>query len=379
MCFCARYTLPKRFRFAPEAAMSHDDSRPYSRIPAVILSVTLLLGLLIAVGVVLRPFVMPLLWSGILVTATWPAYCRFRAALRGRDTIAALILTLLLGLVLLVVTVPLPLELAWELQEVGHGLAELKAEDIAHALSDVPLIGSLLAEQVTELLRAEGGIAALVASHQSEIVRFASSAVRGLLETLALAFLTLGGCFVLYMHGETLVSQIRAVLRKLEGPRVDAICDTIGATVRGAAYSVVATAIAQGTLAGIGFSLAGAPLPVLLALSTMVLSLLPFGSPLLYVPVSAYLLFFTGRPWYHGVGLLVWGFGVISTVDNFLRSILISQATQASMVLVFIGVVGGVMAFGLLGVFIGPALMSVAQTLWRDFAADRGPQPAPSA
>jgi predicted PurR-regulated permease PerM len=79
------------------------------------------------------------------------------------------------------------------------------------------------------------------------------------------------------------------------------------------------------------------------------------------------------------VGLLVWGFGVISTVDNFLRSILISQATQASMVLVFIGVVGGVVAFGLLGVFIGPALMSVAQTLWRDFAADRGPQPAPSA
>ena len=356
--------------------MSHDASHPYSRIPAVILSVTLLLGLLIAVGVVLRPFVLPLLWAGVLVTATWPAYCQLRAALRGRDTFAALILTLLLGLILLVVTIPLPLELAGELQEVGHRLAELKADEIAHALSDLPLIGSLLAEQATELLQAEGGIPALVASHRSEIVRFASSAVRNVLETLAITFLTLGGCFVLYMHGEALVSQIRAVLRKLEGPRVDSICDTIGATVRGAAYSVVATAIAQGTLAGIGFWLAGAPLPVLLALSTMVLSLLPFGAPLLYVPVSAYLIFFTDLPWYHGVGLLVWGIGFISTVDNLLRSILISQATQASMVLVFIGVVGGVMAFGLLGVFVGPALMSVAQTLWRDFAADRSGQPA---
>jgi len=169
------------------------------------------------------------------------------------------------------------------------------------------------------------------------------------------------------------VAQCRAVLRKLEGPRIDAICDTIGATVRGAAYSVVATAIAQGSLAGIGFTVAGAPLPVLLALSTMVLSLLPFGAPLLYVPVSAYLIFFTDLPWYNGAGLLLWGVGFISTVDNFLRSVLISQATQASMVLVFVGVVGGVVAFGLLGVFIGPALISVAHMLWRDFAAESKP------
>lgn len=353
--------------------MPHDSVRPYSRIPAVLLSVALLAGLLFAVGVVVRPFVLPLLWAGVLVTATWPAYVRLRARCGGRAPLAALILTLLLGIILLVVTVPLPLELAGELQEVGRRLAQLKADEITQALSELPLVGGLLAQQVETILKAEGGVAALVASHQSELVRFATSAVRSVLETLTVAFLTLGGCFVLYLHGEELVAQCRAVLRKLEGPRIDAICDTIGATVRGAAYSVVATAIAQGTLAGIGFTVAGAPLPVLLALSTMVLSLLPFGAPLLYVPVSAYLIFFTDLPWYNGAGLLLWGVGFISTVDNFLRSVLISQATQASMVLVFVGVVGGVVAFGLLGVFIGPALISVAHMLWRDFAAESEP------
>jgi predicted PurR-regulated permease PerM len=100
----------------------------------------------------------------------------------------------------------------------------------------------------------------------------------------------------------------------------------------------------------------------------MVLSLLPFGAPLLYVPVAAYLVFFADVPWYYGVGLLVWGIACVSTVDNLLRAVLISQATRVSAIVVFIGVVGGVLAFGLLGVFIGPALIGVAQTLWVEFS-----------
>jgi predicted PurR-regulated permease PerM len=105
----------------------------------------------------------------------------------------------------------------------------------------------------------------------------------------------------------------------------------------------------------------------------MVVSLIPFGPPLVYVPVALYLILLSGQPWYYGAGLLVWGIGVVSTVDNLLRPLFISQATQVRPILVFIGVLGGLTAFGLLGVFIGPALIAVAQWLWLDFAQDKEP------
>jgi predicted PurR-regulated permease PerM len=86
--------------------------------------------------------------------------------------------------------------------------------------------------------------------------------------------------------------------------------------------------------------------------------------------VAAYLIFFSDLPWFYGVGLLAWGIACISTVDNLLRSALISQATHVSPIIVFIGVLGGVLAFGLLGVFVGPALMGVAQSLWLELAQE---------
>jgi predicted PurR-regulated permease PerM len=97
----------------------------------------------------------------------------------------------------------------------------------------------------------------------------------------------------------------------------------------------------------------------------------------MYVPVALYLLFFSGLPWYHGVGLAVWGIVVVSTVDNILRPLFISHTTKLSAMLVFIGVLGGVTAFGLLGVFIGPALIAIAHWLWRELAAPGAARVAP--
>jgi predicted PurR-regulated permease PerM len=188
--------------------------------------------------------------------------------------------------------------------------------------------------------------------------------------------MTLIGCFILYNHGELLALQSLRIAQKLGAKRAEYLFNYVAITIRGAAYSVVATALAQGSLAGLGYSIAHAPLPALLALCTMVFSLVPFGAPIIYVPVSLYLMFSTNQPWYYGAGLLFWGITCISTIDNLLRSILISQSTRVSTVIVFMGVLGGVMAFGLLGVFIGPALVGVAQTLWLDFARDDSQQAA---
>lgn len=351
--------------------MEQQRSAPYARTSALFLSIALLLALMTAVGIVVRPFVLPLLWATVLTTATWPLFIATRERLGGRVVLSACAITTLLGLILLLVTIPLPLQLAGEVRQLGSQLRSINTSQVSSFLSDIPVVGSLMAAQAVSILQDDGGIASLIATHQADLFRLGTSAARGILETVTTAVLALAGCFIFYLHGEKLLGQMLAVMRKLGGTRVDGIFTNVGATVRGAAYSVIATAIAQGILAGIGYSLAGAPLPLLLALTTMVLSLLPFGAPLLYVPVAAYLVLGTDQPWYYGVALLAWGIGVVSTVDNFLRSILISQANQVSMVLVFIGVVGGVLAFGLLGVFIGPALISVAQTLWLEFADAR--------
>lgn len=339
-----------------------------TRISAIVLTTALLLGLHVLLAVVVRPFITPLLWSMVLAIATWPLYVRARSLVPHRPLVAAISLSLVLGAVLLAIAIPLPLELAGELHQLGSNLSGLNIETTLLSLRQVPVIGPMLTEQLTALLHDEQGLRSLLASHQAELVRFATQAARGVIDTVSVTIMALAGCCILYLHGEAVIAEATAIMRRLGSQRSEYLVGYIGATVRGAAYSVIATAIAQGTLAGIGYSIAGAPLPLLLALCTMVLSLIPFGAPFLYVPISAYLILGSGLPWYHGVGLLVWGIVVVSTVDNFLRSVLISQATQVSPVLVFIGVVGGVLSFGLLGVFIGPAIIGIATTLWRDFA-----------
>jgi len=339
-----------------------------SKTAAIFLSVILLMALLLAVGVVLRPFILPLLWAIVLTVATWPIFVKLRAVCPKRPWLASLSLSLLLALALLLVAIPLPLQLAGELRQLGHRLATLDINELSQSLSGIPIVGVQVAEHLTNLINTEGGLASIIAANQEILIRFATKAAVSVLDTVAVVFMTLIGCFILYNHGDTLAVQARTIARKLGASRADYMFDYVAMTVRGAAYSVVATAIAQGALAGVGYSLAGAPLPALLALCTMVFSLIPFGAPFIYVPVSLYVLAASGLPWYYGIGLLLWGVGCISTVDNLLRSILISQTTRVSAVLVFMGVLGGVLAFGLLGVFIGPALVGVAQTLWLDYA-----------
>jgi predicted PurR-regulated permease PerM len=333
-----------------------------------ILSALLLLAFMAAFGLVVRPFVNPLLWSIILVTSTWPSYARLRATLPTPAYLAPLCATLLLGIVLLLIMVPLPLQLAAEVAELRTHLSALDLPTLQSSLSAIPLVGPIIATMVERAVREPIDVNSLLSEHQRQLLSFATAAARGVLTTIVVTIATLVGCYFLFRHGEMLLNQFRRILQRIGGENIPKLLDTVNVTVRGAAYSVLATAVAQGILAGIGYIVAGAPVPLLLAMVTMIVSLIPFGTPFVYLPVSAYLLFFSGLPWYHGVGLGIWGALVVSTVDNLLRPLFISQSTKVSPILVFIGVLGGIAAFGLIGVFIGPALMAVAHWLWIDFS-----------
>ena len=120
-------------------------------------------------------------------------------------------------------------------------------------------------------------------------------------------------------------------------------------------------------LAGIGYAVAGAPVPVLLGFFTMVMSLIPFGTPVVYLPVAV-IVVANGAPLLHGILLAAWGICVVSAMDNILRPLFISQSTNMPIVLSFFGVIGGIIAFGLLGIILGPVVLAIALMLWREWA-----------
>lgn len=329
-------------------------------------------ALLIGLYQVISPFVVPLLWAGILCLTTWPVYRWLVSKCNGREAIAALFMTMLLALVLLALVIPLFVAVQGEARTfvsyLEHGL-EHDASGLVEPLSKIPFIGPLLSERLSGVASVDASeIVRFVQQHQQNVLEVATLAARGVFTALAGIVMCLIATYFFYLHGAALSRQIAAGLHRVGGPRFGHLLDTVRGTVRGALYGVVATALAQGFLAGVGFVVAGAPTPLLLGFATVVLSLIPFGTPFVYVPVSIYLL--TQGSYLAGLGLLGWGVGVVSTVDNLLRPFFISQATQMPILLVFIGVVGGVLSFGLIGLFVGPALIAVAQALWIEWVSE---------
>jgi predicted PurR-regulated permease PerM len=333
-----------------------------------ILTGSLVIGFMASLWIIVSPFWTPLLWAIVLTTTTWPAYSRLRNGVPKPTYLAPLIASLVLGVLLVLVLVSLPVQLAAEAKALAARLRETDPQAVADAFASLPFIGEVLAAGVLTFLNDPGSVASFIEEHQAPLLSFATTAARGFLSTAVTIIGSLVGCFILYHHGELLVAQLRAILERIGGEGIAKLIDTVHVTVRGSAYSVIATAIAQGVLAGIGYYVAGAPTPLLLGMLTLIISFVPFGPPFIYVPVTAYLLFATDLPWYHGVGLAAWGIVVVSTVDNILRPLFISQTTKLSTILVFIGVLGGVASFGLLGVFIGPALIAIAHLFWLELA-----------
>lgn len=139
--------------------------------------------------------------------------------------------------------------------------------------------------------------------------------------------------------------------------------------MRAVLYGLVLTALLQGVLAGLGYWVAGVRAPALLGVITVILALVPFGAPVVWVSVSAWLLA-TGEPW-AAAGLAAWGAIVVSQIDNLLRPLVISSATRIPYLLVLFGVLGGISAFGLIGLFLGPIVIAMLLAVWREWVGEQ--------
>ncbi len=175
--------------------------------------------------------------------------------------------------------------------------------------------------------------------------------------------------FFLLRDSPELSRRLEVSVERLAGDRGRHLIKVAGNTVRGVIYGVLGTALAQALVAGLGFWVAGVPGVVLLAVLTFLLAVLPLGPPIIWIPASMWL-FAQGKPG-HGLVMLIYGLLVISGVDNFLRPYLISQGNKMPFALVFCGVVGGALAFGLVGVFLGPTLLAVAFRLVDEWSSLR--------
>ncbi|WIM06256.1 MAG: AI-2E family transporter [Candidatus Nitricoxidivorans perseverans] len=327
-----------------------------------------LAGLTALAALVMAPFLAPLAWAGVLAYASWPLMVRLRRRCGGRDTLAASLATVLAGLTLIVPLV----WLLWLAQnEVGRLYPAMQSfvaapPELPGWLSGVPWLGDWLAQKRAELLADPQGLIAATKNWFTDHAGEAAALAGGLGKNLAKLALALMILFFFYRDGARMVSELRHVLARFLGPRVNAYLAAIGATTSAVVYGFLLTALAQGALAGLGYWVAGLGSPVMLGVITALFALIPFATPLAWGSAGAWLLLQgeTGP----AIGVWLWGAAVVSQIDNVLRPMFISSIGDIPFLVVLFGVLGGILAFGLVGLFAGPVVLAVAWAVWREWA-----------
>jgi predicted PurR-regulated permease PerM len=338
---------------------------PYSRLIVPWLA---LLGLVILAFIVVTPFLVPLAWAGILCYASWPIAMRIRQWCKGRDTLAASISTLLAAITLFL---PL-LWLVWlaqkELANVYPALQAFFAAPIhvPASLNNIPWLGDWLRQQADVFANPQGfsgAIKAWLASHINDVATLAGGIGKNLVKLLFVVIIL----FFFYRDGARIIAELRHVLARFIGVQAHDYLHAAGTTTRAVVYGVLLTAIIQGAVAGLGYWVAGLSSPVIFGVITAMLALIPFCTPIAWGSAGAWL-FIQGHT-AEAIGVWIWGAAVVSQLDNILRPIFISSVSPVPFLLVLFGVLGGLLAFGLIGLFIGPIVLSVVWAVWREWTA----------
>jgi predicted PurR-regulated permease PerM len=331
--------------------------RSFTRIATVVLLVAGCLW-------VLKPFLAAILFAAAVVISSWPMYLQLLERMGGRRTLAALTMTLTLTLLVIIPLALVAYNLADNVgQAYEHMTAALAQGELLPPdwVRRVPMVGPWLDQYLRHL----------VASREN-MMDFAQRMVEPARHYLLAGGLMLGSgvvqmslaafvSFFLYRDGHSLVRVIGVAMHKLVGEGADAVAEIVSQTVRGVMYGLLGTALAQALVAALGFAIAGVPAVPLLSVLVFVASIAPIGPPVVWVGAALWLFSKGEVGW--GVFMLVWGALVISSVDNVVRPMVISRGSSLPFLLTLLGVLGGVIAFGFVGMFIGPTLLAVGYSL----------------
>jgi predicted PurR-regulated permease PerM len=326
-------------------------------------------GLLLGILAVLRPFTTAILFGAILAIAAWP----LRDFLLRRGLKRGLAATLLLLLALAVVALPLMAVAPGLGERLTQGAGRLQdylagAPQLPSWLAGLPIIGVRLARIWDKVLLAEGDIRTVVEPYSDALRQVLVDAAAALGQSVLQIILSLVVATFFWVSGDALAAALRDILRRLGGETAGATLDVAAGAVRSVAYGVVGTAVIQAVIMAIGLAVAGVPGAVLLGFVTLLLALSQIGAPLIIVvwAGAAFWLFGQGQPGW-GAFMIFWGL-VVSVIDNFIKPLLIGAGVEMPLSLTILGVFGGFVAFGFLGLFIGPTMIAIAFTLleaWR--------------
>ena len=327
----------------------------------------LLLALLGASLWVLAPFWSALFWAAVLSFASWPVMRVLTRLLGGRQATAAGVLTLVWTLLVAVPLIMLGLNLADHIKDLTGLLKDFQVDGLPPAptwLVEVPLIGTNLLGFWQTIDQQGAALFATVQPYLGQVGNWLlarSARIGGGMVELALSLVLV---FFFYRDGPRLAAFAESLLERLIGDRAEHYLELVAGTVQRVVNGVIGTAAAQAILAWIGFTIAGVPGALILGILTFGFSLI-MVPPLIWGPAVAWL-FWQGEVGM-GIFLLVWGFFVISGVDNILKPYLISRGGNLPLIVVLLGVFGGILAFGFMGLFLGPTLLAVAYSLLSDW------------
>lgn len=320
---------------------------------------------------VLRPFLAATVWATMLVVATWPLFRSLEARLGNRRSPAVILMSLAMLLLLV-----LPLWLAidtisdhfGQLTAAGRSLAENGLPPPPAWVSGLPLVGESVAafwQQVA--LDGSTGVIAKVTPYAADTGKWVLAQVGGLGGMLIQFFLVVTIAAILYSSGETGARMALRFGRRLAGERGEKSIVLAGQAIRGVALGVGVTAIVQTVLGGLGLAVVGIPFASLLSALMLMLCIAQIGPMLVLLPAVGWMYWQGDTGW--ATGLLVWSL-IVGSLDNFLRPMLIRRGADLPLLLIFAGVIGGMLGFGLVGIFVGPVVLAVTYTLMQAWIED---------
>ena len=347
-------------------------AEPQRDLTGLLLGVLFIGALIVAAFWILRPFLAATIWALTIVVVTWPVLLRMQARLWNSRALA---ITVMMVILLLLFVVPLTLAVgtivanADEIAYRVKSIAGFRMPEAPAWVAAFPFVGGRLAGAWEEAAAAglEGLWQRLVPYAGSVTTWFVAEA--GNVGYLAIQFLlTLVLAAFMYAHGEEGAVATRRLGARLGGKRGEDLVHLAGQAIRGVALGVGLTAVIQSVLGGIGLAIAGVPFAGVLTALLFMLCVTQIGMLLLLVPAVIWV-YWTGHPAW-GTFLLVWSL-VASLLDTVLRPVLVRRTADLPLLLIFAGVIGGLIAFGLIGIFVGPVVLAVAYTLLRAWLEQR--------
>lgn len=340
----------------------------------ILLSVLFLAIMIVACLWIVQPFILGFAWAGTIVIATWPVLLRLQKLLWGRRSLAVLVMTLLLVLLFVIPIALLVNSIVDGSGPLIHAVTsgDMTLPDLAW-LNSIPLVGAKLYAGWHNLLDMGGtAIMAKVRPYIGTTTTWFVGQAAHIGRFMMHCGLMLLFSALLYWRGETVALGIRHFAYRLAAKRGDAAMLLAAQAIRAVALGVVVTALVQAVLGGIGLAVSGVPYATLLSVVMILSCLVQLGPLPVLIPAIIWLYWTGDTTW--GSVLLAWSC-VVGTLDNVIRPMLIRMGADLPLILILSGVIGGLIAFGMIGLFIGPVLLAVS---WRLFSAWVSEAPAPT-